>query len=249
MSIERTSVEMLLQPFFRKMQIRDKLGIEEQQALAAAADQRLDFTQGQDLVKEGDRPTRSMLVTNGFTCRYGVAPGGDRQITAIHLPGDFVDLHSFLLKEMDHSVGALTDCKVITFPHENLVRVTERFPHLTRLLWLMTLLDGAIHREWLLGMGRLSAPQRTAHRICETYTRLNALGLAENHRFVFPITQAALADAVGITPVHVNRVLQDLRQRGLIGWDKGMMEIRDWNTLAREAQFDNLYLHLVEEPR
>jgi len=127
--------------------------------------------------------------------------------------------------------------------------VTERFPHLTRLLWLLTLLDGAIHREWLIGMGRLSASQRTAHLICEMYTRLEALGLASDHRFDFPITQAALADAVGISTVHVNRVLQELRQRGLIAWDGGQVSIPDWHGLAGMADFDDLYLHLVREPR
>lgn len=246
---ETATVEQLLQPFFRKILLRDHLGEEEQAAIAAAADQRLHFSAGSDLVREGSRPVHSMLVASGFTCRYRVLSRGERQLTAIHLPGDFVDLHSFLLKEMDHSVGALTDCIIITFPHERLVKVTERFPHLTRLLWLLTLLDGAIHREWLVGMGRRSASQRTAHLICEIYTRLNALGLAAGNRFNFPITQAALADAVGISTVHVNRVLQDLRQRELIAWEGGVVEIRNWHTLVEAAEFDDLYLHLVQEPR
>lgn len=243
------SVEELLQPFFRKIQLRDELGAEEQRAIAAAADQRVNFAAGEDLVREGDRPHRSMLVTNGFTCRYRMVNAGERQLTALHLPGDFVDLHSFLLKEMDHSVGALTECSIITFPHERLVKVTERFPHLTRLLWLLTLLDGAIHREWLVGMGRLSAPQRTAHLICETYRRLQAIGLATGNHFSFPVTQAALADAVGISTVHINRVLQELRQLELIVWDGGVMEIPNWPALARTGEFDDRYLHLIQEPR
>ena len=249
MSIRVDQIGAILQPFFRKIMLRDVLGVEEQQAIAAAADQQLHFSAGEDLVSEGNRPVHSMLVARGFTCRYRQLASGERQLTAIHLPGDFVDLHSFLLKEMDHSVGALTDCTIITFPHERLVKVTERFPHLTRLLWLLTLLDGAIHREWLIGMGRLSASQRTAHLICEMYTRLEALGLASDHRFDFPITQAALADAVGISTVHVNRVLQELRQRGLIAWDGGQVSIPDWHGLAGMADFDDLYLHLVREPR
>lgn len=249
MATEHETVEGLLQPLFRKIMLRDHLGIEEQKAIIAAADRRLDFVAGEDLVAEGSRPVHSMLVVQGFTCRYRLLSDGERQLTAIHLPGDFVDLHSFLLKEMDHSLGALTAATIITFPHERLVRVTERYPHLTRLLWLLTLLDGAIHREWLVGMGRLSATQRTAHLLCETYTRLRALGLASNNRFNLPITQAHLAQAVGISTVHVNRVLQELRQRELIAWDGGEVEIRDWNTLAALAEFDELYLHLVQEPR
>lgn len=249
MSPETAPVDELLQPFFRKIMLRDELGIEEQRAIAAAADQRIRFATGQDLVLEGSRPVYSMLVARGFTCRYRMLSAGERQLTAIHLPGDFVDLHSFLLKEMDHSVGALTDCTIITFPHERLVRVTERFPHLTRLLWLLTLLDGSIHREWLVGMGRLSAPQRTAHRICETYIRLKTLGLAANYQFNFPVTQASLADAVGISTVHINRVLQDMRQRELIAWDGGVVKILNWGALVEAAEFDDLYLHLSQEPR
>lgn len=249
MAMITSGIDDLLQPFFRKILLRDKLGMEEQRAIAAAADQQIHFPAGGDLVREGDRPVRSMLVASGFTCRYRLLAGGERQLTAIHLPGDFVDLHSFLLKEMDHSVGALTDCTIITFPHERLVKVTERYPHLTRLLWLLTLLDGAVHREWLVGMGRLSATQRTAHLICEMYIRLESLGLANDRRFGFPITQAALADAVGISTVHVNRVLQELRQRALIVWDGGAMQILDWAALAEAAEFDDLYLHLFQEPR
>ena len=249
MAIETTPVEELLQPFFRKIRLRDELGIEEQRAIAAAADRRVRFGAGEDLVQEGSRPTHSMLVAEGFTCRYRLVAEGERQLTAIHLPGDFVDLHSFLLKEMDHSVGALTDCTIITFPHERLVKVTERFPHLTRLLWLLTLLDGSIHREWLIGMGRLSAPQRTAHLMCELYTRLEVLGLAAGHRFNLPVTQAAVADAVGISTVHINRVLQEMRQRNLISWDGGFVEILDWDALAEAGEFDDLYLHLIQERR
>ncbi len=242
-------VEELLQPFFRKIMRRDKIGLEEQAAIVAAADERLDYAPGEDLVLEGQRPYRSMLVTTGFTCRYRMMADGERQFTAIHIAGDFVDLHSFLLKEMDHSVGALTACSVVTFPHERLVKVTERYPHLTRLLWLLTLLDGAIHREWLVGMGRLSAAQRTGHLICEIYARLQAVGLARDHNFAFPITQAAMADAVGISTVHINRVLQELRQEDLIAWDRGLLDIRNWSALAAMAHFDDRYLHLVREPR
>jgi CRP-like cAMP-binding protein len=239
----------LLQPFFRKIQLRDALGKEEQDAIAAAAGDRIVFTAGEDLVREGDRPMRSMLVVSGFCCRYRLLQDGQRQITAIHLPGDFVDLHSFLLKEMDHAVGAITNSTIITFPHPNLVRVTEQFPHLTRLLWLTTLLDGAMHREWLVGMGRLSAQQRTGHLLCETYTRLRAIGLTDGHGFPFPITQTSLADALGISTVHVNRVIQELRQTGLIVWENGVVQILDWPRLAELSSFDDRYLHLVQEPR
>ncbi|HEV7344475.1 MAG TPA: Crp/Fnr family transcriptional regulator [Devosia sp.] len=238
-----------LVPFFRKLQHRDDLSAEEQQAIIDAAADRLQFRAGEDLVSEGAHSNRSMLVISGYTCRYRLNSEGARQLTAIHVAGDFVDLQSFLLREMDHSVGALGDCTVLTFPHERLIKVTERFPHLTRLLWLVTLLDGAIQREWLVGMGRLSATQRTAHLICEIYRRLQAAGVASDDSFTFPLTQATLADAVGISAVHINRVIQDLRQRDLLSWEGGRIEIRDWAALAATAEFDEKYLHLLREPR
>ncbi|SEP65284.1 cAMP-binding domain of CRP or a regulatory subunit of cAMP-dependent protein kinases [Devosia sp. YR412] len=249
MTSQIVEAEELLQPFFRKLNRRDRIGPEEQRALAEAAEDRLVYAAGEDLVVEGERPTRSMLVTSGFTCRYRTLPDGQRQLTAIHLPGDFVDLHSFLLKEMDHSVGALSPTTIITFPHERLVKLTERFPHLTRLLWLLTLLDGSTHREWLVGMGRLSAQERVAHLFCEVYARLSSIGFASDYRFNLPITQAALADAVGISTVHVNRVLQELRMGGYISWDGGQLVIQDWDRLVALAQFNDRYLHLVQEPR
>ena len=249
MTSHGADIEELLEPFFRKIAARDALGQEERRALVEAADERLVFEAGEDLVSEGQRPIRRMLVADGFTSRYRLLSGGDRQLTAIHVPGDFVDLHSFLIKKMDHSVGALTRCVIYTFPHARLVALTERFPHLTRILWLLTLLDASIHREWLVGLGRLSAQQRAAHLICEIFTRLRVIGRTADNSFELPITQSALADALGISAVHINRVLQDLRRRGLIVWDGGRLNITDWHALSALAEFDEGYLHLVQESR
>ena len=155
----------LLEAFFRKLERRDVLFPKERAALTAAAGAEAIFEAGSDIVREGDRPHQSTLVLSGFCTRYRLLSSGQRQITSIQIPGDFVDLHSLLLKEMDHAVGALSRCHVITFPHDRLVAITEDFPHLTRLLWLMTLIDAAIHREWLVAMGRRSASQQLAHLI------------------------------------------------------------------------------------
>ncbi len=190
-----------------------------------------------------------MLVVTGFTTRYRDLSDGKRQITAIHIPGDFVDLHSFLLKEMDHSVGALSTCRVITFPHRNLTRLTEQHPHLTRLLWLLTLLDSAINREWIVAMGRRSAAEQLAHLICEFCARLEVIGQVKDMTFTLPITQVELSDALGISPVHVNRVLQELRGENLFTWQNQTIRILDWPRLQERAEFDPLYLHLNREPR
>lgn len=236
-------------PFFAKLRIRDNLGEDEQTAILSAAGEHLSFAPGDDLVREGERPGRSLLLAKGFACRYRLGDDGSRQIMAINLPGDFVDLHSLLLKEMDHSVGALTECSAISFSHQNLVHLTERMPHLTRLLWLLTLVEGSSHREWLLGFGLLSAPQRTAHLLCEIYVRLEAIGLAENLRFPLPLTQIALADAIGVSAVHFNRVVQELRQARLIDWERGIVTIRNWSGLMTAGKFNDRYLHLVSERR
>src|SRR3569833_3730554 len=196
-----------LDRFFSKLERRDIISPEEREALLAAAGQETDVAAGQDLVREGDRPDHSTLVVSGSTTRYRVLGDGQRQITALHVPGDFVDLHSFALKEMDHSVGALSISRVIYFPHSALTVITERFPHLTRVLWLMTLLDGAIHREWLVAMGRRAAAGQLAHLVCELYIRLNIVGLAQDYSFSVPLTQVELAVALGFFVVFVFCVL------------------------------------------
>jgi CRP-like cAMP-binding protein len=241
--------ESLLAPFFRKLECRDALTGAEREALADCAAAVVDYPAGADLICEGDRPRHSTLVVDGFATRYRILSEGQRQITAIHVPGDFVDLHSFPLKEMDHSVGALSACRVVTFPHQALTTITERWPHLTRLLWLMTLLDGAIFREWIVAMGRRSAAEQLAHLICELYVRLNIVGLAHNDGFNFPATQHELGDALGLSAVHVNRVLQELRAEKLISWQGQTVQILDRPGLEARAEFDPRYLHLTREPR
>jgi len=239
-----------LDSLIRKLERRDVLSAAEREALISAAGSRESYPAGADLVREGDRTDRSILVTHGFTTRYRVLADGQRQITAIHLPGDFVDLHSFLLRKMDHSVGALSNVRVVTFPHANLRLITERHPHLTRMLWLTTLLDGAIHREWIVAMGRRSALEQMAHLICELFTRLNLVGLAEFDREVnLPITQTELGDTLGLSAVHVNRTLQQLRAEQLIVWQGQSVRVLDWGRLTSVAKFDPTYLHLEREPR
>jgi len=238
-----------IETLLRKLEQRDRLDEAERVVLAESAGEELQFTAGTDIVSEGDRPNRSILLVAGLAIRYRVLRDGQRQITAIHVPGDFVDLHSFPLKHMDHSVGALSDCRIVTFPHEKLQHITEAWPHLTRMLWLMTLIDAAMHREWLVAMGRRNALEQMAHLLCELYVRLGIAGLVTDDAFVFPITQTELGDALGLSAVYVNRVLQQLRGEGLITWQGQMVRVLDWPRLQRIAEFDPGYLHLEREPR
>src|SRR3569832_121069 len=243
------STAAYLRPLFLKLDCRDQISEDERKALVDRVGPLVRFRANTDLVREGDRPDHSTLLVNGFTTRYRVLNQGQRQITAIHIPGDFVDLLSFPLKEMDHSVGALTDCDVVTMSHRALVEITEQYPHLTRLLWLSTLLDGAIHREWLVGIGRRSATQQLAHLVCEFFERLRIVELVDGTSFRFPVTQAQLADVLGMSAVHVNRTLQELRAQRFFTWEGAMIHITDWDGLQSFAEFDPLYLHVRQEPR
>jgi CRP-like cAMP-binding protein len=236
-------------PLALKLSQRDTLSGEERAVLDDAISRTRVLGPHEDIVREGDRPTDSTLVLEGFTCRYNLLGDGKRQITALHVTGDFVDLHSFPLKVMDHGVATLSPCKIAVVPHVRLRQITESYAHLTRLLWLITLMDGSIHRQWIVAMGRKPALGQLAHLICELYRRLQTVGEAGDLRLRLPLTQHDLADTLGLTPVHVNRVIQELRQDGLLAWRGHDVEILDWDGLVALAEFDEGYLHLNHEPR
>jgi len=236
-------------PLIRKLEQRDTLSPEERAVLEKAPSRLKEFERGEDLVREREEPSDSTLLVDGWAARYKTLPDGRRQILALHIPGDFIDLHSFPLKVQDHSVFALTPCKVALIPHNTLREITENHAHLTRLLWLSTLIDGAIMREWLLSAGRREASEHMANLLCETWMRLKTLGLTWDHTFQFPLTQAELGDCLGVSTVHTNRVIQELRGKGLITWKGDWVEITDWDGLCNLADFDPTYLHLDQRPR
>jgi CRP-like cAMP-binding protein len=202
-----------------------------------------------DIVREGDSPRDSCLLLSGFAARYHVLADGRRQISAMHFAGDFVDLHSLLLVKMDHSVLALTDCTISYVAHDLLREVTETQPHFARMLWLSTIIDAAIHRQWLVAAGRLSSAGQIAHFLCECYERLNIVGLAADHRFRLPLSQTDLSDAMGLSVVHVNRTVQELRKQKLIKWQGEQVNILDWPAMEAIAEFDPMYLNLQQRPR
>lgn len=239
----------LLDPFFRRLSARDEISPEERAALLAAAGREASFSAGQDIVRDRQRVHQSTLVVSGVASRYELLSDGRRQIVALHLPGDFVDLHSLLLKTMDHGVGALSECHVVTFDHDALREMTRLFPHLTRVLWLMTLLDAAIMREGLVSIGRRSALERVAHLFCELSLRLEVIGMKRGSRMDLPLTQVVLADVLGLSTVHINRMVQELRGRNLLIWEGTSITLPDFDRLAGLAQFDPRYLHLNREPR
>ena len=207
------------------------------------------FEAGGDIVRQNDRPLHSCLLVEGWAARSKTLENGGRQITALHVPGDFVDLHSFLLHQMDHSVIALTTCRVAFVPHENLRRISIDHPHLTRLFWLNTLVDAAIHRNWIVALGRLPAVNRMAQLVCELYVRLEVVELARNLEFDLPLTQPVIADSLGLSLVQVSRSLRAIRTQNFLAWRAGAVLISDWDRLAHFASFDPTYLSLRREPR
>ena len=238
----------MFEALFRKLDLRDALHPEERVALEACASPPRRYAAGQEMVVQGSTPNESTLLLEGLTARVNALYDGSRQITALHIPGDFVDLHSFLLRRMDHSVVAVTDCVVSTVAHEQLRTLTSRFPHLTRLLWFSTLLDAAIHRQWLVAMGQRDAVGQAAHLLCEMSLRLEVVGLSRDHTFELALHQEQLADALGRSRATVNAAIQTLRSRSLITWKGRIVQILDWQGLAEAAEFDPTYLQLEAMP-
>jgi CRP-like cAMP-binding protein len=239
----------VIEHFIGKLEARDHVSAEEKEAIAGLFERTGSAPRGQDLVREGDRPEHSTLLLEGFAARYKILSNGKRQITAIHVPGDFVDLHSAVLKTMDHSIAALTPCRLAFAPHERIREVSATYPHLIRLLWLNTVLDSAIHRQWLVTMGRQPARAAAAHLFLELFERLRLVGETDGNSYRFPVTQVELGDVLGLSAVHVNRTIQELRSEGLITWRNDVLAIENMDGLRAAGEFDPAYLNLVHEPR
>ncbi len=239
----------MLESLFLNLGQHDFLSNEEKALLEGLMSSERDFAVGQDIVTSGSRPTYSTLILDGLAARYKVLADGGRQITSLQVPGDFVDLHAFLLKTLDHGIVALSPCHVIIADHSKLRSITEKAPHLTRLLWLDTLVDGAIHREWIVAMGRRSKVSHLAHLLCELFVRLQVVNRTNGMSFHLPVSQAELADVLGLSVVHMNRVIGALRNLGAIAWTQHMVTILDWQQLVAIAEFDPTYLSMNREPR
>ena len=232
-----------------KLAIRDKLSAKERDQLCSLPSRIKEFAAGDDIVPEEVPVDFSTVILRGLSCRQKVFQDGRRQIVSFYIPGEFCDLHSYLLKKMEHGVLALSPCQVALVPHVRLRRITDEQPHLTRLLWISTLLDASIYREWVISMGRRSTFGRMAHLFCELFVRLRAIDLVTNFDYALPVTQTDLSDALGISLVHTNRTLALLRERGLVTFANRTVTIHDWEGLQRAGEFDPGYLHLDQQPR
>jgi CRP-like cAMP-binding protein len=239
----------MIEAHLLKLRARDNVSPEEEQAVRDLIGHVVDVAQDQTVIRHDEELQNSTLLLSGWLARAKDLPGGERQLAELHVPGDFADLHSFTLKQLDHDVISLTRCKIALVPHKRLQEITEDFPHLTRLFWLMTNIDASIQREWTLSLGQRPAISRMSHLFCELNVRLGIIGQAQDDSYDFPLTQVELGQCLGLTSVHVNRTLQELRRRGLIEWQGGRLVIRDLNELKRVAEFDGRYLYVRKRPR
>lgn len=197
-----------------------------------------------DLIREGDRRGPVFVVLEGWACRYALLPDGGRQITAFLMPGDSCDLHVSVLDEMDHTIGTITKCRIASIARDRMGELLEASPSLTGAFWRAQLTDEGVMRQWIISMGRRDSTQRVAHLMLELYARMRSVGLTDDDGGCeMPLTQTVLADALGLTPVHVNRVLRTLRERRVMELGAGKLSILAPNELVRVAGFDDSYLH------
>jgi len=198
----------------------------------------------QTICNEGDEVSVSTLLLSGFMTRYIDDRAGGRQVVTLHVPGDFVDLHAYPMKRLDHSIEALSAVRVAIVPHSALNYIQRTRPEMARKLWFMTLLDGAMLRRAVFRLGRLTAIERVANLMCELYLRLRAVDRAGDSQFELPLTQLDLAAVCGLTNVHVNRVLRELREKALLTFSASNVYIHDLTGLARLGHFSSEYLYL-----
>ncbi len=233
-------------PFVRKIEsvALFDLSASERAALSGLPMQVADFETDQDIVVEHERPKRCFAVLSGLAATYKTTQDGRRQVTAYHVPGDVPDFQSLHLEVLDFSICAVSSLRVGFVTHEALRAMFAAEPRLGDAFWRTTLIEGSLAREWMLNNGRRESYPRMAHLFCELMLRLETVGLAVDHSCQLPLTQYELGDALGITSVHVNRILRELRESGLITLSGGRLTIHDWDALAKAAEFDPSYLHL-----
>lgn len=236
-------VEHLYNPLTKKLQSGCHLTAEDVARLDSLIADRRVVAARTDLIREGQRPSDVHLVLSGFAYRQKTLHDGRRQIMAILVPGDFCDLHVAILGIMDHAISTVSECVIVTIPQETVLDLVSKFNHLTRALWWATLVDEAILREWLVNLGQRSADRQLAHLFCELHLRLKVVGLADDDTFALPMTQAELADTLGLTTVHINRMMQQLRSSGLIATQGSRLVIPDPEQLQAFCAFDPTYLH------
>jgi CRP-like cAMP-binding protein len=232
-----------LGPLLQRWCRRVNLSEDDQRAFAALPWSRKSYNRDAYLVREGETATVCTLLLNGMAFRQKLVSDGARQIISIHIAGEFVDLQNGLLDIADHNVQALTRASVASVPKGPLLELIAARPNIRRAVWLDTLIDSSIFREWVVNLGRRDAKARIAHLLCELMARLTASGAIDGAICDFPLTQEQVADCTGLTSVHTNRTLQTLRKDGLISLSSSKLSILDWDALRGVGDFSERYLH------
>lgn len=232
-----------LAPLIRRWSRYTKLSNEDRSAIQALPFTRKIFGKDAYLVREGQKASECMLLLRGFAFRQKLLRNGGRQIISFHIPGEFIDLQNALLGTADHNVQSLNRCEAAVIAQQDLRDLADRHPTLRNAMWMDTLIDSSVFREWVVNVGRRDSRARIAHLLCELALRLKASGKGDEATFEFPITQEQLADATGLTPVHTNRTLQSLRRDALIQLTSRSLTVMDWDRLRDVGDFDELYLH------
>jgi CRP-like cAMP-binding protein len=237
------------QTLIRKLEHVAPLSDEEKQVLTEAVVRTRDLHPDEDLIWEGEQPSDCHVTLEGLLCRYKLLPEGKRQITGFQIAGDLCDFCGLLMGRMDHSVGTLTRATVGVIPHQTLRSIMQRYPGIAQALWQETLIDASTAREWIVNVGRRPAYQRLAHLLCEMSVRLNAVGrVADGMSFEWLVTQAEVADAMGLSSVHVNRILQQLRREEPVVTQGNEIRVLDWKRLQEAGEFTPNYLYLPSGP-
>jgi CRP-like cAMP-binding protein len=228
----------------RKLKALHLLSAEEEAAILSAITDTRDVRRGETIASDGSQPNHSTLVVRGIACRYKNFADGRRQILSFQYPGDITDLYSYVLKRLDHGVAALTAGTISKIPHEAIQSLCEKFPNLAYALWRDSLVDTSKLHSSIMSLGTRTSKERLAHFLAEQYVRLMAVRLIEpGQNMDFGITQNDLADATGLSLVHVNKTLKKLKDDGLVSWNRNEMKILNWEALKQAALFDPTYLH------
>ncbi|HEX9965497.1 MAG TPA: Crp/Fnr family transcriptional regulator [Allosphingosinicella sp.] len=232
----------MLLPLVAKLATHVPLSNADRDAILSLPHKIVVIDAGRYLFREGDRATNCNVILSGFACTHKILPDGSRQILAVHMKGDGIDLQNALMVLMEHNAQALTSVEVAVIPAQAIAEVVSSRPSVARAIWIETLIHASIQREWTVNVGRRDARTRIAHLLCELGIRQEAAGLADRDRYVLPLTQEQLADATALTAVHVNRVLQGLAGDGLITREKRSLNMQDWHRMADAGQFTPDYL-------
>ena len=207
------------------------------------------FARGRAIIREGDKVDDIHLILTGLAARSKTIRSGERQFMALLVPGDLCDVEVFILEAMDHDIMALTDTTCVLIPAKIMAGLLTESTKLTKALWWSTMTDSAVLREWIVDHGSRASVERIAHLMCEMLIRYRIIGETTDDSFPFPLTQEELADATGMTPVHVNRMLQELRSQGLVDLRGKVLTVLDPKGLQRLAKYDSSYLHLIRTER